>query len=127
MVRRGSGRSGRRAATATLLLLAGCAAPSASPWRAGPWAPAADGPAAADPAAPPPGTEGGPAAGVEPVFCYQTLADVACYFERDEAVPGQLVAVYPRPTGDPATATYWRRRASPTALPAPGPALPAEP
>jgi hypothetical protein len=81
------------ASTAYVLALAGCALPSASPWRDPPPAPRAEGSAA-------------------PVFCYRTLADVACYFERDLAVPGQLVAVYPRPTGDPLTATYWRLRAS---------------
>jgi len=79
--------------TASVLALAGCALPSASPWRESPPAPRADGTTA-------------------PVFCYRTLADVACYFERDLTVPGQLVAVYPRPTGDRLTATYWRLRAS---------------
>ncbi|MCL6608189.1 MAG: hypothetical protein K6T74_08875 [Geminicoccaceae bacterium] len=89
------------ASTAGLLSLAACAGPSASPWRELPPAPRAEGPAA-------------------PVFCYRTLADVACYFERDLAVPGQLVAVYPRPTGDPLTATHWRYRASGVAAPAEG-------
>lgn len=76
-----------------LLLLGGCALPSASPWREPPPAPRAEGPH-------------------ESIFCYRTLADVDCYFERDRTVPGRLVAVYPRPTGDPVSATYWRRRAS---------------
>lgn len=94
MGRTGSGGSVGLAVAAGLLALGGCAPPSASPWR---------------PAPPPPAVEGP----VETVFCYRTLADVACYFERDPGVPGRLVAVYPRPTGDPASATYWRRRAAP--------------
>jgi len=62
------------------------------------------------------------------VFCYRTLADVACYFERDVTAPGQLVAVYPRPTGDQLTATYWRLRASGAArLDEPDPAGRGEP
>jgi hypothetical protein len=86
------------ASAASLLLLAACAGPSASPWRDPPPAPRAEGPAV-------------------PVFCYRTLADVACYFERDLTVPGQLVAVYPRATDDPLSATYWRYRASAAAAP----------
>lgn len=95
-------RSGTLALLGVLPLVAGCLGSSASPWREPPAPPRAEGP-------------------IEPVFCYRTLADVACYFARDAAVPGQLVAVYPRPTGDPLTATHWRRRAA-------GPATePAEP
>lgn len=90
-------RSARRWAGAlgalASLLFAGCAGPSASPWRT---------------AAVPPE----PVGEVEPIFCYRTLAEVACYFERDRTVPGQLVAVYPRPVGDPLSATHWRREAA---------------
>lgn len=93
MVRRRTRGSGGFALVGCLLLLAGCAVPSASPWREPPPAPRAEGP-------------------LEPVFCYRTLADVACYFERDRAVPGRLVAVYPRSVGEPLSATYWRREAS---------------
>lgn len=85
------------ASTACVLALAGCAMPSASPWREPAPAPRAEGPRT-------------------PVFCYRTLADVACYFERD-AVPGQLVAVYPRATDDPLSASHWRYRASSVAGP----------
>ncbi len=92
MVRLHTSRSIGLARLAGLLLLGGCALPTGSPWREPP-APRAQGPQ-------------------EPVFCYRTLADVDCYFERDRSVPGRLVAVYPRPTGDPGTATYWRRHAS---------------
>lgn len=93
MVELHSRESGRVVLAASLVLLVGCSLPSASPWREPP---------------PPPRLEGPQ----EAVFCYRTLADVACYFERDRTVPGQLVAVYPRPTGDPLGATYWRRRAA---------------
>jgi hypothetical protein len=93
MVRLHTTRSVGFALRAGLLLLGGCALPSASPWREPPPAPRVEGPQ-------------------EPVFCYRTLADVECYFERDRSVPGRLVAVYPRPTGDPASTTYWRRPAS---------------
>ena len=37
-----------------------------------------------------------PYAGLEPVFCYRTLADVACYTRPDEGREGQLVGVYLR-------------------------------
>lgn len=30
----------------------------------------------------------------EPVFCYRTLADVACYLEPDHGREGRLVGVY---------------------------------
>ncbi len=103
MVRLHTSGSVGLAGLAGLLLLGGCALPSASPWREPPPAPRAEGPQ-------------------EPIFCYRTLADVDCYFERDRSVPGRLVAVYPRPTGDPGTATYWRRRAS--GLPDPAEAEP---
>lgn len=104
MVRLQRSGSGVLAPTVGLLLLmgwllAGCGGPSASPWRASPPAPPPEGPQAA-------------------VFCYRTLADVACYFEQDRHVPGQLVAVYPRPTGDPLSATHWRRRAAGSPEPA---------
>lgn len=105
MERARTGRTGWPALLCVLPLVAGCAVPSASPWRAPPAAPVAEGP-------------------IEPVFCYRTLADVACYFERDAAGPGRLVAVYPRPTGDPLSATHWRRRAAGAAT---QPAEPAEP
>jgi hypothetical protein len=104
MDRAQTGRSGWPALLCVLPLVTGCVVPSASPWREPPPAPVAEGPS-------------------EPVFCYRTLADVACYFGRDAAVPGQLVAVYPRPTGDPMTPTHWRRRA---AGPPPEPPAPAE-
>ncbi|MCS6877317.1 MAG: hypothetical protein NZP72_03350 [Geminicoccaceae bacterium] len=80
------------------VLLAGCVGSSASPWREPP---------------PPPA----PAGAVDPVFCYRTLAEVSCYFARDRSVPGQLVAVYARPVGDPASATYWRKEAAREAEP----------
>ncbi|MCS6779305.1 MAG: hypothetical protein NZ555_06350 [Geminicoccaceae bacterium] len=93
MARRSARRWAGLVGALASVLLAGCAGPSASPWRTAALAPE------------PPGE-------VEPVFCYRTLAEVACYFERDRAVPGQLVAVYPRPVSDPLSATYWRREAA---------------
>ncbi len=89
MVRR-RGVSAKGLVLLALLLASGCAGPSASPWRAAPSPRPVEGPQAA-------------------VFCYKTLADVACYFERDEAVPGRLVAVYPRPVGDPFAPSHWHR------------------
>jgi hypothetical protein len=41
-------------------------------------------------------TGGDPYAGLEPVFCYQTLADIACYTRRDQGRGEQLVGVYLR-------------------------------
>jgi hypothetical protein len=41
-------------------------------------------------------TGGDPHAGLEPVFCYQTLADVACYTRPDRGREGQLVGIYLR-------------------------------
>ena len=92
-------RSGRKKASGlvtAVLLLGGCAGPSASPWRTAAPAPPIEGPQQA-------------------VFCYKTLADVACYFEPDRTVPGQLVAVYPRAVGDPWSTASWRRPAAPEA------------
>jgi hypothetical protein len=37
-----------------------------------------------------------PYAGLEPVFCYRTLADVGCYTRPDWGREGQLVGVYLR-------------------------------
>jgi hypothetical protein len=48
-------------------------------------------------------TGGAPDAGLEPVFCYQTLADVACYTRPDRGREGQLVGVYLRDTEAPRT------------------------
>lgn len=89
-------RRGWRAAfgaVMSFLVLAGCAGPSASPWRE-------------------PVPVAAPATTLDPVFCYRTLAEVSCYFARDPTVPGQLVAVYPRPVSDPLSASFWRRAAA---------------
>lgn len=45
-----------------------------------------------------------------PVFCYRTLADVACYDRPDPGREGRLVGVYLRAEGDPAD--RWRTPAA---------------
>ena len=47
----------------------------------------------------------------EPVFCYQTLADIGCYAQPDPGRAGQLVGVYLRDPQDPSAKEYWLRAA----------------
>jgi hypothetical protein len=48
--------------------------------------------------------------GPAPVFCYRTLADVACYDRPDPGREGRLVGVYLRARGD--LADRWRTLAA---------------
>jgi hypothetical protein len=59
-------------------------------------------------AAPPPSEPPGPR---EVVFCYRTLADIACYQEIDWDRDGRLVGTYLRPIDDPLSKLYWLERA----------------
>jgi hypothetical protein len=52
-----------------------------------------------------------PAAHLEPVYCYRTLADTACYAEPDRDRERELVGVYLRDPGDPGWPDAWLRRA----------------
>lgn len=47
----------------------------------------------------------------EPVFCYQTLADIGCYTQPDSGRAGQLVGVYLRDPEDPSGKEHWLRAA----------------
>lgn len=47
----------------------------------------------------------------EVVFCYRTLADVACYDEIDRDRDGRLLGFYLRALDDPASKLYWLERA----------------
>jgi hypothetical protein len=45
----------------------------------------------------------------EPVFCYRTLADIACYDRPDPGREGQLVGIYLQDPDDPSRKAYWLR------------------
>lgn len=45
-----------------------------------------------------------------PVFCYRTLADIACYAAPDEGREQQLVGIYLLDLDDPSTKAYWLSR-----------------
>lgn len=44
---------------------------------------------------------------LQPVYCYQTLADVACYARPDRGREGQLTGVYLRDPRDPGWPDLW--------------------
>ncbi len=52
-----------------------------------------------------------PARSLVPVYCYQTLADVSCYTERDGGRAAQLVNVHLRDPLDPAWPDLWLKAA----------------
>jgi hypothetical protein len=44
-----------------------------------------------------------------PVFCYRTLADIACYDRPDPGRERQLVGIYLQDPDDPSRKAYWLR------------------
>ena len=52
------------------------------------------------------------AARLEPVYCYRTLSDIACYPGPDRNRERELVGVYLRDPGDPGWPDAWLRAAS---------------
>jgi hypothetical protein len=47
------------------------------------------------------------APGLQPVLCYRTLADIACYTRTDPGRESRVVGVYFRLAEDPARADFW--------------------
>ena len=71
----------------------------------------------------PPQAQPGDSGRVWPVFCYRTLADVACYAEIDPGRERRVVGIYPF-VGDPWWIAYG---AGPPAAEGPLPLFPAQP